>query len=522
MKPDISGLKSTKSSVNASRGDVQVTAKIARLQNGERPRVLDLFSGCGGFSLGFSAAGYEIVGGVEIDPEAAVTHAMNFHNVNPPESKAKCSSFARDIRTLDPAELVRQLADHHSSAKEIDVLIGGPPCQSFARVGRPKLREVHEHPEAYRIDPRGNLYLRYLDYVRSLQPLIIVMENVPDSLNYGGHNVAEETAETLDGMGYACRYTLLNSVYYGVPQMRERMFLIAYHRALHSCPSFPKPTHYYDLPRGYHGARQVALRHHKGGRGDLCNGFKYYVDPPVASRDLPSAITAEMALQDLPPITYHLERQFKRGVRQKPEAVAYMPGNYSKFIEQMRNWLGANGSGYVSDHIIRHLPRDYRIFKRMKPGDQYPQAHKIAMRLFGQALSSARARGVNARKGSRVYRDLLSKYVPPYDPNKFPNKWRKIEADQPARTVMAHLGKDSYSHIHYDSEQARTISVREAARLQSFPDGFSFYGAMNASFRQIGNAVPPLMAYAVADQINKDMARAIGYAGMVAAASGHR
>ena len=72
--------------------------------------------------------------------------------------------------------------------------------------------------------------------------------------------------------------------------------------------------------------------------------------------------------------------------------------------------------------------------------------------------------------------------------------WR----DQPARTLMAHLGKDSYSHIHYDSDQARTISVREAARLQSFPDGFVFCGTMNPAFRQIGNAVPPLLAKALA------------------------
>jgi DNA (cytosine-5)-methyltransferase 1 len=76
-----------------------------------------------------------------------------------------------------------------------------------------------------------------------------------------------------------------------------------------------------------------------------------------------------------------------------------------------------------------------------------------------------------------------------------------MEADEPARTLMAHIGKDTYSHIHYDCQQARTISVREAARLQSFPDGFRFSGTMNPAFRQIGNAVPPLLAYAVAAQI---------------------
>jgi DNA (cytosine-5)-methyltransferase 1 len=76
-----------------------------------------------------------------------------------------------------------------------------------------------------------------------------------------------------------------------------------------------------------------------------------------------------------------------------------------------------------------------------------------------------------------------------------------MEPDMPARTLTAHLGKDTYSHIHYDSEQSRVISVREAARLQSFPDGFVFSGAMNAAFRQIGNAVPPLQAFSVANQI---------------------
>jgi DNA (cytosine-5)-methyltransferase 1 len=76
-----------------------------------------------------------------------------------------------------------------------------------------------------------------------------------------------------------------------------------------------------------------------------------------------------------------------------------------------------------------------------------------------------------------------------------------MERNLPARTLMAHLGKDSYSHIHYDSNQARTISVSEAARLQSFPDGFVFEGSMNPAFRQIGNAVPPLLARALALKI---------------------
>jgi DNA (cytosine-5)-methyltransferase 1 len=96
---------------------------------------------------------------------------------------------------------------------------------------------------------------------------------------------------------------------------------------------------------------------------------------------------------------------------------------------------------------------------------------------------------------------LRSRIVPPYDPTKFPNKWRKLEPDSPSVTLTAHLSKDTYSHIHYDGAQARKISVREAARLQSFPDGFLFSGTMNSAFQQIGNAVPPLLALALALEV---------------------
>jgi DNA (cytosine-5)-methyltransferase 1 len=136
----------------------------------------------------------------------------------------------------------------------------------------------------------------------------------------------------------------------------------------------------------------------------------------------------------------------------------------------------------------------------MNPGDQYPEAYQHALALFQETLACYSS-GKTPRPGSKTYERLMRQIVPPYDNGKFPNKWRKMEADLPARTLMAHLGKDSYSHIHYDSDQARTISVREAARLQSFPDGFVFVGTMNPAFRQIGNAVPPLLAKAIAGEM---------------------
>ena len=161
--------------------------------------------------------------------------------------------------------------------------------------------------------------------------------------------------------------------------------------------------------------------------------------------------------------------------------------------------------GALFDHVIRYLPRDYELFARMNPGDQYPQAWRHAHDMFEERLSALREAGQEIRSGSREYEAVRRDCVPPYDVGKFPNKWRKMWPDAPARTLMAHLGKDGYSHIHYDSRQARTISVREAARLQSSRMDSCFAGTMNPAFRQIGNAVPPLMAKALAGEMMRTL-----------------
>ncbi|HXH37142.1 MAG TPA: DNA cytosine methyltransferase [Thermoanaerobaculia bacterium] len=480
--------------------------KLRRLRSGAQPRVLDLFSGCGGISLGFHSAGFEIASSVELDPLAAASHHLNFHGSAPVAAR-----LAKDITTIDAGELVAEFAPAARVEEAIDVIVGGPPCQAFARVGRAKLREVRDHPRAFKQDPRGNLYLRYLAYVEELQPVAILMENVPDVINYGGHNIAEETCEALASMGYVSRYTLLNTVYYGVPQSRERMFLIAYARELATEVSFPEPTHWFKLPKGYHGSRQVALKHVNGisARGQLSlvdSGSTSYVEPPQPTIGMTPAVTAHEALHDLPEITNHLHHGLPRGARRLNEFVPYRRVRPSPYEKLMRTWRGFESDSGVYDHTIRSLSeRDFEIFRRMSPGDQYPEAHKIALAIFAEELASLKRHGPSPSRDSAAYRQLMKLTVPPYDPEKFPNKWRKMAAHEPARTLMAHLGKDTYSHIHYDSRQARTISVREAARLMSFPDGFRFVGTMNPAFRQIGNAVPPLMALALGREVMKTL-----------------
>jgi len=463
---------------------VSIRKKIARLKRGEPPRVLDLFSGCGGISLGFQAAGFRIDAAVELDEIAARTHAMNFHDGDERHGQS------RDITKTEPDELCEDL-NLGPVADAFDVLVGGPPCQAYARVGRAKLREIAEHPRAFKVDPRGNLYLRYLHYVAATKPLALLIENVPDVLNYGGHNVMGEIAEALDAMGYEARYSLINSAFHGVPQMRDRVFLIAYHRDLGTKVQFPRALRHLVLPPGYDGTRSVAYK--------LIDLFEAgnFVPADHGDDSLPGPVTCEEALGDLPPITLHLEGRLKRGARRFDEMIPYDPARkISEYGRLMRNWSGFENADGLLDHVIRYLPRDGDIFREMPNGAEYPAAHATAVRIYERRVKES------PKKLTQAERDALFKsIVPPYPVGSFPNRWWKLRPDWPSRTLMAHIGKDTYSHIHYDSKQARVISVREAARLQAFPDGFRFCGTMNPAYRQIGNAVPPLMAKRLADTI---------------------
>lgn len=479
-------------------------AKVERLRQGGRPRLIDLFSGCGGLSLGFNRAGFDIIANVEFDPHAAKAHARNFH------ADEDRHAVTRDITQVEPEALLASLGlDAIQPDQAADVLIGGPPCQAYTRIGRAKLREIYQHPEAYLNDPRGDLFQRYLHYIEQMKPLAVVMENVPDSLNYGGANIPDEVAETLTReWGYSCRYTLLNAIHYGVPQYRERMILIALAPELNAEPVFPTPTHWEELPDGYQLVRKVlagitGYNQRQQTLDDLTKTEEggYLILPPRAPEgaSLPPPVTAKQALGGLPPVD--------------PEAQSAGPVPYpnasplTAYDREMREWPRFEAGPFVQNQITRSQPRDYPIFRAMPWGAQYPDAHRIAVERFEQHLAALGSAAPTVH--SPEWEALKKEFVPPYDPTKFPNKWRKMEQDAPARTLMAHLGKDTYSHIHYEHGQARTITVREAARLQSFPDGFWFPASMNAAYRMIGNAVPPLMSYAIARQLRWTMEEAV-------------
>jgi DNA (cytosine-5)-methyltransferase 1 len=472
--------------------------KLARLAGGARPRLLEICSGAGGLSLGMKAGGFELSAHIELEPEAAETYALNFGG-----GRAADDPWAipRDMERCSAGSLANDL--HLSGAPEecFDVLAAGLPCQAFARIGRSKLRSVTGTEDAFQKDPRAALYQRFLNFVEDTQPLAIVIENVPDILNFGGHNVPEEICETLEDAGYCTGYTILNAAYFGVPQVRERLFIVALADVLDQTPAFPHPTHFLDLPRGYEGSRRVALKHVDRGRGR----FHEIITP---SDDLPPAITVREALSDLPRIREHVTDPRAMRRRRLSDILPYRePKNgLSAYAKLMRAWAGFRTDDGSTGHLVRLTPRDFPIFAAMKPGADYPQARQLAEEMFLDVLAG---HGLSTRsRGSAAYENLRASMVPPYDPEKFPNKWWKLDPGKPSRTLTAHMGKDTYSHIHFDGRQARTISVREAARLQSFPDGFFFAGAMNAAFRQIGNAVPPLLGLAMARVLRRQLRRA--------------
>lgn len=476
--------------------DVSVWTKIARLEQGGVPRVLDLFAGCGGLSLGLQRAGFAIVAGLDSDPQASASHARNFH--------AGCPHHATPQDLTDPEVTPESVCARLGLGRPddlVDVVVGGPPCQAFARIGRAKLREIAKDPEAFLKDSRAGLHERWVAWVRELRPLAVVVENIPDVLNAGGRNIAEEIALDLEQLGFVSRYTLLNAVHYGVPQTRQRMFLIGLRREFETTPAFPDPIRSYEVPPGYEQIRRAASR---ALRHDDLFRTSHWQEPPEVADGLRQAVTAKQAMGDLPPITSLRDGTLRGGPRRFDNPCRYRRGGPSAYARDMRSWTGfeAPADG-PCDHVIRYLPRDWPIFERMCPGDEYPKAHEIAEMLFEEQLRARRRAGERVRKGSRAWEDLRRSIVPPYRVDGFPNKWWKLDPDGPSRTLMAHLGKDGYSHIHYDGQQARTISVREAARLQSFPDGFVFNGSMNSAFKQIGNAVPPLMAYQIAQTLKR-------------------
>lgn len=467
--------------------------RIKRIRAGGRPRVLDLFSGCGGISMGLEKAGCEPVAGLDKDRGAMETW---YYNHRPDLLSRLHEAPAWDITTVEPQGFFADLGIPEM-ANGIDIICGGPPCQAYSRIGKGKLRSLGGE-DAHLSDERGTLYLEFLRFVKALKPLAVLVENVPDSVNFGGQNIPEEICKRLSRMGYKVCWTILNAAEYGVPQFRQRVFIQGLHSDLDEFPRMPIPTN--RIIRSP-DMRVVQDRADSLFEQSIRGGHSHYAMPRLVSDQMPPSIGTEAALDDLPRIK---PLAMPKGAKLCQDVRALVPYAFPRpktaYQQLMRNWPGFETEGWVSGNTIRDNKRDFPIFKRMSEGHLYPDAVRIAEEiLIEKTEAEVRRLGRELRPAEKIA--LRDATVPPYKVEAFEGKWTKFRRRLPSHTVTAHLQMDTYSHIHYDSDQARAITVREAARLQSFPDGFKFLGSMKEGFAQVGNAVPPLLAEALGKAI---------------------
>ncbi len=433
------------------------------------PKIIDLFSGCGGLSLGFEKAGFNFAAGIEMVASAhsTVSYNLSLRYGNSPVH------ICKDITETDAASLIQ------CSGDEGVIVIGGPPCQAYSLAGRGKLRSLGKGRD-HKKDSRGYLYQDFLRFVYTLQAKAVIMENVPEAISFGKINVPETVCSDLENHGYTAYWTVLNSADYGVPQIRERLFVIAIKSELNKTIDLPIPTHVdilgYFFSSRAGNERLLKYAHYKEPRKNCSS--KAWVNVGEALSDLPSLLKSPDEKYQNPDLSI---------------ALPYKTEISNEYQKIMRKWYG-NPKDYVTGNAYRNNTRDFKIFAGMNEGDNYVAAHDIAEQLF---FKQVRILGYSPEDEN--YKKLYKKMVPCYDTSKFIDKWKRLRCDRPSHTIVAHLSVDTYSHIH--PWEPRGISVREAARLQSFPDDFLFNCSMGDAFKQIGNAVPPLLSYAIASSV---------------------
>jgi DNA (cytosine-5)-methyltransferase 1 len=378
--------------------------------NRKKPIGVDLFAGAGGLSLGFEQAGFDVAAAVEYDPIHCATHEFNFPD---------CAAICRSVADID-GKYIRK----HSRIgnRPVDVLFGGAPCQGFSMIGKRALD-----------DPRNSLVHHFVRLVVELKASYFVFENVR-GLTVGEHRkFLEEIMLEFrrNGYGVVDDYRVLNAVDYGVPQDRQRLFLIGARKGF-PLPEYPDPTH------------EVS------GKAEPGSLFRRST-PTVwdALRDMPEADDFEELLH-----RDWVKARFKK------------PTRYSAPLR-----------GDETDSDDYSIPRE-----------------------FDASLLTSSLRTVHTDRSKRRFRKTLPGDTEPV------SRFHKLDPEGVCNTIRAGTASDhgaftSPRPIHPYS--ARCITVREAARLHSYPDWFRFHVTKWHGFRQIGNSVPPLLARAVGSKIRE-------------------
>lgn len=376
---------------------------------------LDLFSGCGGFSLGLEAAGLVCKAAIDFNEAAIETFKANHTQGT--------LGLVRDLTKFSPKDLDKLLG----GSVRINVIVGGPPCQGFSRA---RMVDGSNHGGRLVHDARRDLYQEFLRFVKYYQPSVFVMENVPGIKSAAGGEFFTKLQVESRELGYRVIPYEVEAWRFGVPQKRIRQFIIGTRREL---PLF--------IPDRY--IRPT----HASGEGS--EGLQPLVSLGEAIGDLPEVCAGD---------ELH-ERQYDSALRQ-----AHIKKYGTRYIYDV---LQADKAETLIAHSARpHSLRDMRDFARLHEGEN---------------SKHALARGVEMEF--------------PYDRDNFKDRYTRQHRDQLCSTIVAHLKKDGLMFIH--PTQTRSLTPREAARVQSFPDTFRFPEARTNSFAQIGNAVPPLVGKAI-------------------------
>ena len=386
-------------------------------------KFIDLFAGVGGLTEGFrSAVGsrgerlYQPLLLVDSNPAARESQVRNHPGTR---------YLLADLSTLSANTLRGEAGLTRSNT--IDVLIGGPPCQGFSRLNERTRRMLD--------DPRNELYGRFLELVRALEPRLVLIENVPNLLDYDGGRYRDETGEFLERAGYSMVAGVLSANEFGLPQLRRRAFVVALRDA-----DFHGELR---LPKGNFPVLQTAREVNAAVRGE----DDAFFSPPFVS--------VEDAIGDLPPLTAG------------QEAIAYTCEPFTDYQAARRR-----NARLLANHVARTHAADF-LQKKVK---------KIPEGGSNQDLDGRQ----------RFDRGRKVKYLS--------QAYGRLHRHGIAQTITAHfLNPGSGRFLHYRDD--RSITVREAARFQGFDDNFVFCGSLDQQQKQVGNAVPPVLARALAEHL---------------------
>lgn len=377
---------------------------------------LDLFCGAGGITEGFRQAGYRCLYGNDCMPEAVETFSENH-----PEAWGDTD----DIEKVDPSKVRARLG---LKKGDLDVLVGGPPCQGFSI----------NAPDRFLTDPRNKLFKDYVRFLEEFEPKAFLFENVPGLLSLGDGKVFRQIVREFEEHAYHVTVKILFAAHYGVPQERWRLILLG--SRMTSPIEHPAPTHY------------------ATGRANFRSGgtLTFQLSEADKERLLPAVPVGE-AIGDLP----RLE------MGEGAETVGYTQEPHSEYARRMRNSHGVTFNHFAAKLSKQNIER----MKHVKPGGSW---RDIPHKLLPKGMQRARKSDHTKRYG-------------------------RLRNDGLAGTVMTKC--DPHWGTVFLPDQERSLTVREAARFQSFPDSYKFLGSRVSQYVQVGNAVPVLMAKAIALQI---------------------